>query len=364
MDTISLAGEILYKRGVHNTYDFLNPSEENLISYNKLKNIDDAAQIVINGIKKHNKFKIFFDTDLDGVSSGSIMYRYLLNFTNNISWVINIGKKHGLQEKNMQDYIDTDILIIVDSLNSDMELYRILLNKGIKIIVLDHHIPNNKIDNKIIHLVSSAVDYPNKQLSGSGVTWKFCMYLDSLLGTKYANKYIDLAACGIISDSCDVSENSMENRYICNQGFQNINNLGLKKINGSYEFNSTSISFGIAPLVNAACRERMNNEAVQILISDDENQVKDLISNLKKCKEQQNIAVSNMMPEINRQIQSQLNNKVIIVKISDNYELAGLLGNKLIEAYQRPVLVIHQDGNNWRGSCRGIGVDDFQRDSK
>lgn len=360
MDAISLTSEILHRRGIKNIDKFLNPSKEDIIPYNKFKNIDNAAQIVINGLKHNKKFKVFFDIDNDGISSGSIMYRYLLNFTNNLDWTINIGKKHGLQEEMMSNYIDTDILIIVDSLNSNMKLYRELIDRNIQIIVLDHHIPNREIDSKAINLVSSAVDYPNSQLSGSGVVWKFCMYLDTILNTKYASQYIDLAACGIISDMCDVSQNSLENRFICDQGFKRINNIGLKKINGNYAFDSTAVSFGVAPLINAACREFQNKDAARIFITDDVKQVRDNISKLKKCKEKQNFTIAHIMPNVIKQAQGQSNNKFLVVKISDNYELAGLLGNKLIAAYQRPVLVIHQDGEDWRGSGRGVGVKNFK----
>lgn len=355
-----MVSKILHNRNINNIDEFLNPSAYNLIQYNKLINIDKAAQIVKNALISKKHFKIFLDVDCDGCSSGAIMYRYLLNFTNNIDWIINQGKEHGLQKESMDNYCDTDILIIVDSLNSDMGLYKELLSKNIQIIVLDHHMINNTIDTDAITLVSSANQYPNKQLSGSGVTWKFCMYLDKVLNTNYAMQYVDLATSGIISDMCDVSEDSMENRYICDQGFKNIKNLGLKQINGNYAFDSTSISFGIAPLINAACRSNQNKLAANVFLTDNIKDTKNYILTLKRYKEEQKNQVKAMLPEIIQQTNKQINSKVIYIQIKENFELAGLIGNKLLEKYQRPVLVLHSNEDRFVGSCRGIGVSDFK----
>lgn len=355
-----MVSQILHNRGINDIDEFLNPSVNSFIDYNRLINIDKAAQIVKTGIVNKKHFKVFFDVDCDGISSGSIMYRYLLNFTDNVDWIINQGKKHGLQKENIANYCDTDILIIVDSLNSDMNLYKELISKDIQIVVLDHHMINNTIDTDAITLVSSANQYPNKQLSGSGVTWKFCMYLDKVLNTNYAVQYVDLATSGIISDMCDISEDSMENRYICDQGFRNIKNVGLKQINGNYSFDSTSISFGIAPLINAACRSNQNKLAANVFLTDNIKDTKDYISTLKRYKEEQNDQVKEMLPEILKQADMQFKNKMIYLQIKEHFELAGLIGNKLLEKYQRPIFVLHSDKDKFVGSCRGIGVQDFK----
>ena len=108
------------------------------------------------------KFEVIFDTDCDGITAGSIMYKWLRNFTNNVTTYINEGKEHGVKNFDVSA-CDADIIIIVDSIN-EPECYEKF--KGKQVIVLDHHIiPDNF--NANVTLISSANDYPNPQLSGS-----------------------------------------------------------------------------------------------------------------------------------------------------------------------------------------------------
>ena len=252
MDNGEIISAICESRGIDDLTEFLNPNEECLIPYDKFINIDKAREIVENGIDNNLNLCVLSDVDTDGVCSGAIIYKYLSHFTNNITIDINEGKVHGVEDLET----NADILIVVDSINAADD-YKKFTDKGTKVVILDHHIPPSFIEEySHVTLVSSAVDYPNPQLSGSGVTWKFCKYLDEYFLTDYADELVDLAATGIIADMCDVSV--AENRYICYEGLNNLHNLGLKKIVGSYQFNSQSVSFSVAPLVNACTRLNRN----------------------------------------------------------------------------------------------------------
>ena len=95
-------------------------------------------------LKKDLKFTIHFDVDTDGCTAGAIIYRYLRNFTSNIDYTINIGKKHGLTDSDLSVYKNTNVLIIVDSIDASERVYQELTEMGIQIVILDHHnIPNN-----------------------------------------------------------------------------------------------------------------------------------------------------------------------------------------------------------------------------
>ena len=265
MYTSEIIDTIIESRKIDNIDDFLNPSENHLIPSKKLVNIDKCKDIIISGIEQNKRFKIVWDTDLDGISSGVLMYRYLSHYTNNIQNYINQGKAHGLIGQDINNFIDTDILIVVDSLDNDVSMYKKISEQGVQIIVLDHHnIKENIPYNDYIVLVSSQQNYDNKALSGVGVTWKICNYLDEYYGNSYADDYFDLVACGLIADMSDVSENSMENRYLVNMGLNNLKSIAIKKIVGSFPFNSTAIGFSIAPLINACNRVEKNEIAMDL----------------------------------------------------------------------------------------------------
>lgn len=357
---------ILNTRGIKDKEHFLNPNENDLLPLDNLSNIDKAKYIVIDAINNNKIIKILWDTDLDGVASGTITDRYLRHFTSNVFSYINEGKAHGLLNQSLDEYMDADVLIVVDSLDADITAYKKLSDNGVNIIVLDHHDVDEKIDyDKYITLVSSQRNYENPALSGAGVVWKFFKYIDEELMENYTDELVDLAACGLVGDMSDMSEKSMENRYIVSKGLEKIYNPAIKKIVGSFPFNSTAISFSIAPLINAANRTSKNDIAMKSFLADDNKQVLAYIKELKKCKELQNDEVNNLMDDILNQADKQLNKKVISIFIETDIDIAGLIGNKLLEKYQRPLLILKErtikEEKYYGGSARAIGIKDFRQ---
>ena len=378
METSEIIDTILEDRGVEDVTALLYPEDECLIPFEKMKNIDRAAQIITRNIENDGGFFVHFDTDTDGVSAGSIAVRWLRNHTDKVYYGINQGKDHGIAKFDLSLLKDVDVLWIVDSIETKMFPYeQILANWDGQIIITDHHLVSKAMQKQMertgqITLVSSAVDYPNPALSGSATTWKLCAYMDWLELDDYSDDLIDLASTGLVADMCDVGVESPENRYICYKGFCNQVNPALKKINGSYEFNSQAVSFGIAPLVNASNRMNENEKAVELFLSEESKKITKLVNDLKSCKEYQNLEIADLMPILEEQAESQMDKKVMFFFVETNAEVKGLIGNKLLEKYQRPVIVLsnrieidEETGEVTRheyfGSARAVGVADFKK---
>lgn len=366
MHEAEIINALLESRGIENYDKFLTPTEDSMIPFEEMIGLENGARIVLDTLNNDGKFIVHFDVDNDGISAGTIMTRYLLNFTSNIETRINDGKEHGVENFDLANVDEDTTIIIVDSLNNDPTVYQRILHTGAKLLVLDHHLIEEKLWDEVwannteqFCLISSANDYPNPALSGAGVVFKFCQYLDEVTWNDYANEFWDLAAAGIIGDMCDISEQSPENRYICYMGFNNQKNLAISKINGAYGFDAKAISFGISPLINAACRMHENQKAMKLFLSDDAKEVNSLIKDLKKCKENQNEIVASQMDELLRQGEEQLNQKCMYFFIDADAEIAGLMGNKLLEIYQRPLFVLRKHGDQYAGSMRAVGVENF-----
>ena len=350
---------ILENRGIKDVEHFLNPREEDLLPLDSLTRIDDARQIIEKGLDNNKNFGIHWDVDTDGVSSGTIMTRYLRNYTDRVSSYINTGKAHGLIEQDLEQFNGVDILIVVDSLDKDTSKYEELHNRGIQIIVLDHHAIDHNVDyDKFVTLVSSQRNYDNPSLSGAGVVWKFCKYLDEYFMNDYSDEYVDLAACGILADVCDVSESNKENRYIVNEGLKNLKNPAIKKIVGSYEFNSKAILFSVAPLINACCRIGRNNIAMQLFLSDENKEVLALKKQLEECKEIQANELERILPSVYKDFDSQ-NGEVLYTFIDTEYGIGGVIGNKCLEIYNKPMFILKDCKDKYCGSMRSVGYGDF-----
>lgn len=354
---------LLKERGISNYSSFLSPTEDNLVPFDKMSGLQKGYEMIMNAIERDNKFIIHFDVDVDGATAGAIMTNYLRHYTDNIGTLINEGKEHGVENFDITKLSDNVTLIVVDSLNNDPSVYKRILDTGCKLIVCDHHVIEDRLLNAKLPfcLISSANNYPNPALSGAGVVFKFCQYIDEMTWNDFADDLWDLAATGIIGDMCDVSEKSLENRYICYKGFNNLNNVAISKINGSFGYDSKAVSFGISPLINAANRMNDNKDAMNLFIEQDPKKVNAIIKNLKNCKEYQREIVDEMMEKLYQQGDEQLDNKCMYFFIDSDFTVGGLIGNKLLERYKRPLFILHEKDGKYVGSMRAIGVENFMK---
>ena len=344
---------ILKNRGV--SADFFKPKKKDMLPLTDLKNIEAAYNILLKHIKNKDEIAILADTDTDGITSGAIIYRYLMGMKVSPYYYINHGKAHGLNadESYYDELFDCKLVIVVDSLNDRVTEYKELHDAGIDVIVLDHHMIKPDIPySDYITLVSSQDDYGNPQLSGAGVVWKFCKYIDSVRRSDFADKYADLAAVGILADVMDMTVS--ENRYIVYQGLQNLQNLALKKMVGGYEFNSRCVLFSIAPLINSANRMDKNMVALRAMLSDDNKDVLCYMRILRKCKEYQDESVAQIIENTAESVAEQVKNdaKFLFVEIEKAHGLNGLVATKLADRYDRPVFAVTYEDGVYRGSLR------------
>ncbi len=355
---------ILRLRGVKDIQRFLNPSKKDLIDPFKLSNMKKAVSIILEGIRNNKRFSVFYDAaDCDGLCAGTLMMKYLSNYTDNLQYLFVQGKKHGLKFLDLNNIIaTTDILIVVDSSSEDYEQHKYLTEHGVEVVIFDHH--EAKPSNWACIVNSQFDNYENSQLSGAGTTWKGCLAIDMITGNEYAEDYIDLACVGIIGDVMDLSESYPENRYIAKYGFDNLKNTALKTIIGNYDFNGTSVMYSIAPLLNSCARTGNNELAVKFLLEDDHRICKQYLSQIKELKKQQDKEVANIVNNLEFQIRNNGydKNKVIVGFVESN-EFAGLIGNKVSNKYQKPAIILHQpteESEELKGSLRSFGLDNFK----
>ncbi len=362
-DSFEIVDTILEGRGIDDLDSFLHPSSDDILPLENLKHIDDAAQVILDGVTMGETFLVYYDTDVDGCTSGSIATRYLQHLGADVYTYINEKKKHGIEDFNTELLNDIDIVWIVDSIQTSIEPYKRFLDKNVRIVITDHHLVSEELQKEMkelgIVLVSSAVEYGNPALSGSATTWKLCQYIDYLELDDFSDGLIDLAATGLVSDMCDMM--SKENRAICDEAFKNLQNPGIKKINGSYAFVARNISFGVAPKINAANRVNQNDLAMNIFLSDNEDEIAEIVKGLNKCREQQNKMVDKIMPDLIKQGEEQVGAKCMFFMMPYvEAGVGGLIGNKLLEIFQVPLLVMSEYQGEYTGSARAVGVKSFK----
>jgi single-stranded-DNA-specific exonuclease len=298
------------------------------------------------------------------------------------------GKQHGLLIDTIPE--DTKLVIAPDSSSSDFEEHKILAEKGIDILVLDHH-EAEKYSEYACVINNQLCDYPTKALSGAGVVYKFCSYIDSLLGTDYANDYVDLVAVGIIADVMSLKD--FEIREIVLRGLKGFTNPLLKAMveKDKFHFENQALSpfnigWYIAPFLNAISRSGTIPEKEIVFESMIEFLAYQTVPSTKRgCSGQIETRVEQAVRTCtnvkNRQTRSKdaaqeivlkiindeklYNNKMLAIRLDPKYaadkNLTGLIANSLLDVYNRPILILNQvieEENNkkvikWQGSGRG-----------
>ena len=327
---------------------------------------------------------VIVDCDADGFTSAALFINYVYKFApsfvqNHITYYIHSDKQHGLADC-VEEAKNFKFIVAPDSSSNDYEQHKELHDLGIDILILDHH-EAEEISQDACVINNQLCDYPNKTLSGVGVVYKFCQYLDSLLGENYAPDFLDLVAVGMVGDMIDLRP--LETRYMVVQGIENPQNPFIKgmmakndfKIQG--ELNPFKISFYVAPFINATIRsgtmedkkilfdsmlikneEKIVPSTKRGCFGQEETLIEQVCRNCTNIKNRQDKLAESGLALIEDIIADNdlLNHKLLLVtldQISLDKNIVGLIANKLMGKYKRPVAVLNKTPHGWAGSARG-----------
>ena len=362
---------VLLNRGIEDVQHYLNTLDTDILSPLGLANIKNGAQLLVSHMSQGSKVLVIIDSDCDGYCSSAILINYLNNLfpafvQNNISYKPHSGKQHGIVMEMIPD--DVKLVIAPDSASSDYEQHEELAKRGIDVLVLDHH-EAPEVSQYACVINNQLCDYANKSLCGGAIVYKFCCYIDELMGTDYAQNYLDLVALSLVADMMDLRE--FETKHLINLGLKNIVNPYFKgmTIKNEYSLGGKVTPFGvafyIAPYVNAVTRSGTIDEKIVLFESMLEFKAFEMVPSTKRgCKGQFETRVEQACRnctniknrqtktrdaslEIIEQIieeQNLLENKVLLIKLSgaQRTTLGGLIANQLMSIYQKPVLILSE----------------------
>ena len=377
---------ILLNRGIENWKQYLNLNEDCTHDFNLLDNIDKAVSCFINHIEKKSRIHIIVDSDVDGYTSASMVYRYIKHLGEdiNVTYSLHTKKQHGISE-DVEIPDDCELLIVPDAGSNDVEQCKELTEKGIDVIILDHHICDKQ--NYVAIVVNNQMcDYPNKNFCGAGIVYKFLKAVDEELWEDYADKMLDIVALGNISDVMDMRE--CETRYYVDLGLTKIRSKLFKALieKQSYSMNGvvniTSVQFYVTPILNAMIRVGSAEDKdllFRAFIETDEvfkykkrgeteESDEDIYTRAARlcynAKNRQGKDVQKGVDAIDEVIKEKeiYKDKVMFINVSDilGETLTGLVAIKIAEKYNKPCLLLRrqkarEDGSlYYGGSCRNF----------
>ena len=359
----------------------------------------EAAAALLSCIAQEESALVIVDCDCDGFTASALLINYLHKLfptwiDYKLKWWVHEGKQHGLND--CMDYIDSHnfkLIIVPDAGSNDYEAHAQLKEQGKDIIILDHHLAE-EVSRYAIVINNQLSDYPNKDLSGVGVVYQFCKYLDKLQGTNLADYYLDLVALGNCGDMMSLT--SIETKHLITKGFEpdNVHNPYIYEMWQKNKFKlgdhitSIDAAFYIVPLINAVQRSgtieekellfkaMLDFEAFEIVPStkrghapgETERIVDQAVRMSNNVKNRQTREQDKAMEDLESMMKDNnlLNHKVILFTLESgtiDRNIAGLIANKLANKYQRPCCVLFDTPEGYQGSARGYemtGITNFK----
>lgn len=349
---------------------FLNPTRNDFYDPFNMPDMEKAVDRIVEAINKKEKVIIFGDYDVDGITSITVLKSFLRDRGLEVSEYIpnRLSEGYGLNKEAVKKIAEDGhtLMITVDCGITGVEEVEYAKSLGMETIVTDHHEPGETIPDAIAVVDCKRKDnkYRFRELAGVGVVFKVTQAISKKLGLdeKEYLKYLDIVSIGTISDIVALVD---ENRVITKLGLKLVactKNLGLKAIIneiGMKSIDSTVVSFGIAPRINACGRMGFADEALKLLLSDNSKDAKDLAQSLKKYNNDRQSEERKIFDEAIKQIKEQkLENANSIILAGKNWHsgVIGIVASKITEMFFKPcILICLEEGSDiGKGSGRSI----------
>lgn len=340
-------------------------SLDDLLDPYLLAGMSEAVERIKEAYTSQERVIIFWDYDVDGVTSTSLLMHFFKKIWVNASYRLPHRVKDGYGLKNY--FIDelaslgVSLIITVDCGTRDREVVQYAKQKWIDVIITDHHSVPENISEEAVCLINpkrADCNYPCKDLSGAGVAFKLIMalakeFLNEKECKKYIQESIDIAAIGTVADCMILTG---ENRVIVQEGLKQIKNSrsrGIKKMieDKIHEDLDTDIfSFLIGPKLNAAGRMANPYKAVNLILNQEES-VYTTLEELEKLNEKRRKLSYKFFDEALTQINIEDN---ILLYHSKEIEhgIVGIVAGKLTERFYKPSIVLIEEGDKLVASCR------------
>lgn len=337
------------------TEDDLVPYKDDRLDCDDLTNLAQELTPWFMDIDK--SFGVLYDPDVDGLYSGYIMEDFLRRLgIEDILHTMNKDKVHGVSMDVVNWALKENInyLIVPDAGSGDYKTLNMLSDKGVKVLVLDHH-PYDKKDEELGENIRrfNIGDYEGMpKLSGTGVTYRFLEILGDILGIK-TEHYQKFVGVTVLSDVMPMDDK--ENRYYVHNLYNNFDSVLFFRKFKFYGSKRSLFSFTIIPFLNNMIRIGKEERAMEIVNNMSNPSI---LGNLDMERGMNKNIASEMSDELfNISKIIKLPGMILMLRKGNQYRtLNGVIANKLLGEYGRSAAVmgLNEDNKTWGGSFRGI----------
>lgn len=374
---LSISGtlaNLLVQRGIR-TYDqakaFFRPEVGLLHDPFLLNDMDKAVERLNRALQQDEKILVYGDYDVDGTTAVALVYKFLQNFSTNIDYYIpdRNDEGYGVSYKGIDFAAENDfkLIIVLDCGIKAIEKVAYAAQRGVDIIICDHHTPDSELPKAVAVLDPKRTDstYPYGHLSGCGVGFKLvqAFAIQYGIGWEKLQPLLDLLAVSIASDIVPITG---ENRTLMHLGLKQLNaspSMGLKAIMELCELTDTKVTtsdivFKIGPRINASGRMSSGKEAVELLIANNEETARrkgesiDQYNQLRKDLDKQ--ATEEARKFIDATPTDEQTSSIVVYNQEWNKGVIGIVASRLSEHYYKPAVVLTLSNGFATGSARSV----------
>ena len=367
--------ELLVQRGVR-TFEqarsFFRPNLNDLHDPFLMQDMDKAVERVRQAVVAGEKILVYGDYDVDGTTAVSLVYSFLRRLTRQIDFYIpeRYDEGYGVSYKGI-DWASANgfrLIITLDCGIKANEKVEYARERGIDMIICDHHLPENELPKAVAVLDPKREDchYPFDDLSGCGVGFKlvqayslrYDIPFDSLI------PLLDLLVVSIASDLVSVTD---ENRILAHFGLKQLNVnpreglLAMIHLSGLEPGHLTidDIVFKIGPRINAAGRMESGRMAVELLTALDSEEAVRIGTEINEHNNERKNIDRRITQEALEMVRSgnclSGGNATIVYNPQWHKGVVGIVASRLVEAFYKPTIVftMSQEGLV-TGSARSV----------
>lgn len=369
-----LIEQILVKRGLLTTEqqeEFLSPDySANLHDPFLMTDMKTAVDRIILAIKGHEDIVIYGDYDIDGITASAVMIEGLTAMGARVRSYIpdRFEEGYGINQAALASLKESgaSLVISVDCGITSVAEVAWARDNGLDVVITDHHSVPEEIPQAIavINPKRPGDPYPFKDLAGVGVAFKLVQALQQTLNLPQAGQekwLLDLVALGTV---CDVVTLIGENRVLVSFGLkvmQKSRRPGIKSLSmvGGVELGdikSYHLGFVFGPRMNAAGRLEHAARSLELMLTTDFKKAFEIAEELNALNEERRAHQAEIVAQASA-VAEKMDDPVLVLASPEwSHGIVGIAASKLVEQWQRPVLVMQIMGDNAKGSARSLGA--------
>ena len=346
---------------------FMNPTRKDFHDPFLMPDMEITVDRVLKAIRNKEKIIIYGDYDADGITSITVLKTFLEERGLEVaSYIPNrLDEGYGLNKQAIKKIYDDGyrLIITVDCGISGIDEVDYANSLGMEVLITDHHEPGQSLPNALAIVDAKRKDnkYPFNQLAGVGVVFKLIQAISMKLNLdeKEYLKYLDIVCIGTISDIVPLVD---ENRVIAKLGLKLVNqtkNIGLSallELVGFKEIDSGTISFGVAPRINACGRMGDEQVALDLFLSKDYETAKEIAIKLNEYNSERQSIEKQIFDEATQKIEKEEKENACIIVGGEGWHhgIIGIVASKVTDIYFKPSILVCFEGNHGKGSGRSI----------